>query len=69
MTYSPDGKTLASGSWDGGIRLWDARTGEHIRTLKAPDDWVNQLGIQPGRKDARQWRLVRYGGSLESGQR
>jgi len=32
VTYSPDGRTLASGG-DGGIHLWNAVTGEHKLTL------------------------------------
>lgn len=33
VNFSPDGKTLASASWDG-IKLWDARTGKLRRWLK-----------------------------------
>ena len=28
VTFSPDGKSLLAGAWDGSIRLWDIVTGK-----------------------------------------
>jgi WD40 repeat protein len=33
VSFSVDGKTLASGSWDKTVKLWDTETGKEIKTL------------------------------------
>lgn len=33
LAFSPDGKTLASGGFRAGLRLWDAATGKEIRAI------------------------------------
>ncbi|MCA2812162.1 MAG: WD40 repeat domain-containing protein, partial [Microcystis sp. M090S1] len=40
VNFSPDGKTLVSGSDDKTIKLWNVETGKEIRTLKGHDSTV-----------------------------
>jgi WD40 repeat protein len=42
VAFSPDGRVLASGSWDNTIKLWDTSTWKELRTL---EDYHYRLGM------------------------
>jgi len=50
VSLSPDGKTLASGSLDNTIKLWDVTTGKEIRTLKGHSKAVVSVSLSPDGK-------------------
>jgi hypothetical protein len=50
LAISPDGKTLATASYDKLIKLWDVATGTEIRTLQDHIDAVYALAFTPDGK-------------------
>lgn len=47
LAFSPNSKTLASGSWDRTVRLWDTKTGAHLRTLTGHTGRVHTVAFSP----------------------
>lgn len=45
--YSPDGKIIATGSWDDTLRLWDTRTGKNIKTFKGYTFGISSVAYSP----------------------
>lgn len=50
VTFSPDGKILASASYDNTVRLWAADTGDLQRTLEGHKGWVSSVVFSPDGK-------------------
>lgn len=50
VAFSPDGQTLASGSTDGTVKLWNVNTGKAFRTLFGHTDSVWSVAIAPDGK-------------------
>ena len=47
VAFSPDGQTLASGSFDGTIKLWNLASGQELRTLTGHTGSVWSVAISP----------------------
>jgi WD40 repeat protein/serine/threonine protein kinase len=47
VTFSPDGKRLASSGPDGMVKVWDVITGEKILAFRAQSDFTNSVVFSP----------------------
>ena len=50
VSFSPDNKTLATGSGDKTAKLWNIETGEEILTLAGHDGWIWSTSFSPDGK-------------------
>ena len=50
VSFSPDGKKIASASWDKTIRIWDTERGQILETLSNHDDYVEDVSFSPDGK-------------------
>jgi WD40 repeat protein/tRNA A-37 threonylcarbamoyl transferase component Bud32 len=61
IQFRSDGGVLASGGFDGAVRLWDLGKGTEIRNIPAHDGLVERVCFLPGGR-----RLLTCGGPMES---
>ncbi len=47
IAFRPDGRQIASSSFDHTVHLWDPATGKTAQVLKGHTDWVNRVSYSP----------------------
>jgi len=46
--FSKQGRTIATGGADNAVHLWNAQTGEHLRTIRNEGGWIRGLAFHDG---------------------
>jgi WD40 repeat protein/predicted Ser/Thr protein kinase len=66
IAFSPDGKTLISGTLDNTVEIWDIKTEKIIQTISDHYDWIYSVAVSPdgqilasasGDKTIKLWNL------------
>jgi WD40 repeat protein len=47
VAWSPDGRRIVSGSWDGTVRVWNAESGAELSVLRVHNHWVISVQFSP----------------------
>ena len=48
VAFSPDGKTVLTANWNKTARIWDAETGEELKTITGhTDNWMESAAFSP----------------------
>jgi WD40 repeat protein len=50
VAFTPDGKTVATGSYDETVKLWDAATGNERATLRGHQGGIASVAFSPDGK-------------------
>lgn len=50
ISFSPDGKLLASAGWDGTVRIWEIKSGRAVAVLHKHKTWVADVCFSPDGK-------------------